>query len=316
MAIAAVWLWTLVIPSEEVTRVRSGLIFDMGDSADFGWGPEAIPATFLAETGAVSTEFQMAADSAVAKLPASRGDFDVALALARSLMTVPKRIGGPIKSDLLTTLRAIENDGRGYCADFAKVYNGIAIAAGLPVRQWGFAFNSFGSGHTFNEIYDRARKKWLVIDSFHSLYFVDPATRVPLSALELHDRLLSLNDAPSEIAIERIVPAHYPFRSDVVALDYYRRGMTQLYLVWGNNVFDYEKKLGYKLASPFGRSAEEITAIATGRYPRMRIYPIAVSDRDVDELQLHRTRLMLAASALILATLLFVVQALRLRKSR
>ena len=46
----------------------------------------------------------------------------------------------------------------------------------------------------------KQRGKWILVDSFHSLYFVDPATREPLSVLEIHDRLLSLGTSATVFA--------------------------------------------------------------------------------------------------------------------
>ena len=72
-----------------------------------------------------------------------------------------------------------------------------------------------------------------MVDSFHSLYFVDPASREPLSVIELHDRLLRIGGEDRGAEIQRIVPERFPSRSEDLAIDYYRRGMAQLWLVWG-----------------------------------------------------------------------------------
>ena len=306
--VPAIWLLALVAPSDETVRIRSSLAFDLGVPSDFNWDPSAIPSTFLTNNGPTPPLFQRVASEAVAAQDTPHDELSVALSIARELMTAPKRLESPIRADITTSYNAIKNDGRGYCADFAKVFNGIAIAAKLPVRQWGIAFDAFGSGHTFNEIYDRSRSKWVLVDSFHSLYFVDAVTREPLSVLDVHDRLLTLDSAQRGVAIERIVPARFPFRSDALALDYYRRGMSQLYLVWGTNVFDYERSLAYRLTSPFSRALEELAAIVVGNYPRMHVYPTGVSDRDVNELRQRRTQLALAVVSVLLAACLLVLQ--------
>lgn len=316
LVIPALWLWTLIVPSDGTARIRSGLLFELGEPGDFTWNPQSVPPTFLSDKGPIPSLFQQAATDVLAQAAAPPDELNVSLSIARYLMSAPKRIESPIRSDLLTTLHAIRNDGRGYCADFTKIFNGIAIAAGVPVRQWGFAFDAFGSGHTFNEVFDRGRGKWILIDSFHSLYFVDPATREALSTLEVHDRLLSLERTPHEVAIERIVPARFAFRSDALAADYYRQGMTQLYLVWGNNVFDYETAPVYKLTFRLSRPVEEFFSILFGDYPRMYVYPTGVSGRDISELLTYRLQLLLAIVAFVLAALLFMLQAPALIRSR
>ena len=249
--------------------------------------------------------------------PAERNSgFDRSLAISRDLMRAPERVGRPIRAPALQTYRQITEQGRGYCADFVKAFNGLALAAGVPVRQWGFAFTAFGSGHTFNEIYDRGRGKWLLVDSFHSLYFVDPQTREPLSTLEVHDRLLSLDPQRRGAEIVRIVPGRLPFRSEALALDYYRVGMRQLWLVWGNNVLDFERHPVTGPVSRVSRGAGQLLGLAIGQYPTIRIYPVGVSERDLRELFRARDELLLALACSAISVLLFGPQLLQLRRGR
>jgi hypothetical protein len=318
LLVPLVWLWTTVTPSEVTVRVRNALGASVGAPADFDWTPDSVPAGFLLSTAEPPPEFvEIARGLRATVAPADQGsDFDFSLAVSRDLMRAPKRVGTPIRASALQTYRVITEQGRGYCADFVKSFNGIALAAELPVRQWGFAFTAFGSGHTFNEIYDRDRGKWLLVDSFHSLYFVDPRTREPLSTLEVHERLLSLDPQHRDAEIVRIVPGRFPFRSEAMALDYYRVGMRQLWLVWGNNVLDFERHPVTGPVSRVSRGAGQLLGLAIGQYPTIRIYPTGVSERDLRELYRARDELFLAIACCGVSVLVFGPQIIQLLRGR
>lgn len=311
--IPAAWLWTTVTPGEDVVRLRNAVGAEVGDVSDFTWEADNPPEGYLVNEGAIPPAFEQHADAVMQRSARqSSDDFELALAISRDLMQAPKRVGGPIREDSASTYREITVSGRGYCADFTKVFNGMAIAAKVPVRQWGFAFSGFGSGHTFNEVYDTDRRKWLMVDSFHSLYFVDPESREPLSVIEVHDRLLELTDEPRSVAVERIVPDRFPFRSDELAIEYYRRGMPQLWLVWGNNVFDYEASLPGKLESGFHRAVGQLAGILVQEYPTIRIYPVGVSQRDLGGLAEGRNEFLMAVSAFVLALVVYGIGLVRM----
>jgi hypothetical protein len=301
LLVPAVWIALILARPDEALRLRMALTSEVGQAADFDWQPDAMPRSFLQNAGPVPKPFADAATRALADLTVERSSLAVGVSFAKLLMSAPRRTEDPIRSDAATTLRGIVSDGRGYCADFVRVFNGLAISARVPVREWGFAFNAFGSGHAFNEVFDQTRRKWVMVDSFHSLLFVDPATREPLSVLEVHDRLLSLDPARAEVAIQRIVPGRFQFRSEALAIDYYRRGMPQLFLVWGNSVFDYERAIPVRIASHVSRAAAQFVGIALGYYPRVRIYPIGLSERDLNELSSRGAEFLVAVMVQIVA---------------
>ena len=308
MLVPAVWLYTTITPGEDMVRLRNAIGVEVGEVADFTWSPGDPPEGYLVNRGAVPPGFIELAQSIESRSEAATSDaFEFGLAISRDLMKAPKRIGSPVQRNAATTYLAITEQGRGYCADFVKAFDAIALAAGVPVRQWGFAFNGFGSGHTFNEVYDSVRGKWMMVDSFHSLYFVDPVSREPLSTLEVHDRLLHVNGEHRDVQIVRIVPDRFPFRSDEIALDYYRRGMPQLWLVWGNNRFDYEASLAGGLDASVHRALGQLVGRASNKYPTIRIYPAGLSERDLNELIEGRNEFLLAAVALMLSVLVFGV---------
>jgi hypothetical protein len=230
-------------------------------------------------------------------------------------MSAPKRVDGPIRSDTLDSYRLITGEGRGYCADFTQVFNAIALTEKLPVREWTIAFEGFGAGHAFNEIFDRSRGKWIFVDSFHSLYFVDPVSREPLSVLEVHDRLLGLGSI-RDLEIQHILADRFPFRSEDLAIDYYRRGMPQLALMWGNNVFDYDRSRLVQTVGRLSRAGGQFAAILAGIYPQGRIYPVGVSQRDVDSLGHTRRNVILAVASCAIAAFFVALQLIALFAAR
>ena len=304
--VPAIWLWTTITPGEDMVRLRNAIGAEVGELTDFTWRPDNPPEGYLVNRGTVPSEFIEIANSIDQRTTGeAKGEFELALAISRDLMKAPKLVGNPVQQDAAATYRAITEQGRGYCADFVKVFNAVALGADAPVRQWGFGFNGFGSGHTFNEVYDSTRDKWVMVDSFHSLYFVDPASREPLSTLELHDRLLNIDGELRDVEIVRIVPDRFPFRSDELALDYYRRGMPQLWLVWGNNRFDYEASWPGRLESSVHRALGQLAGLMFDKYPRIRIYPKGLSQRDLNELSEGRNEFLLAAGSFLLCLPVF-----------
>jgi hypothetical protein len=306
MLIPSLWMWLVIHEPDEGVRIRSSLSLDMGAEGDFDWKPASQPASFLGNQSAATAYFsQVWSSVSPPQSPLPEDNLARGISIAQHLMSGVKRSESPIRSDLETTHRAIVI-GRGYCADFAKVFNAVALAGAVPVRQWGFSFNAFGSGHTFNEIFDLRLNKWVLIDSFHSLYFADTRSGEPLSTIELHDRLLESPQADGGVRVVHINPDRFPFKSDSAALNYYRRGMPQLYLVWGNNVFDYERTTEFRVLGRLSRSAEELASILRGHYARMRVYPNGVSDRDVDALAAHRNTLIAVTISWLLSMVLFL----------
>jgi len=317
IGIPLVWFYTVVVPGEEAVTIRNALVARMGVSTEFEWTPSETPPSFLVDRGPVPPEFaQVAARVASTADDVPAEGFELAQAVARHLMSAPRRVGGPVQSGVGVAYAAITRQGRGYCADFTQVFTAISTAVGLPVRTWAISFESFGAGHTFNEVFDNGMRKWVLIDSFHSLYFVDAATHEPLSVIEVHDRLLALDGLPESVLIRRIGDGRFPFRSDAMALDYYRRGMPQLALSWGSNVFDYERSMPIQASARVSRHLERLVAILLGTYPKLLIYPEGVSERDVATLFRARDRFLLASAALGLALLTFGWQLVALIRRR
>jgi hypothetical protein len=258
----------------EITRLRNSLLADVGIAEDFGWSPESPPADYAAENEPAPAEFQQIVQAL--RFDASdETELDRALAIARHLTNGDVTTGEAIQSNTLSAYKAITERNRGYCADYTQVFNALNLASGVPVREWGMSFDGFsGDGHAFSEIYDSQLGKWVFIDSFYSFYVVDPITKVPLSVLELRERLKADRET-LRAGLVPIDPAAFAFREPRRAIDYYGRGLEQFYLWFGNDVFSYDGNPVVAAAAGFGRPAEQAVAIMIGAHPKIRIVPDA-----------------------------------------
>ena len=215
------------------------------------------------------------------------GDWDKALAIAGHL-TERAEDKGPVRADPLTTYRAIRN-GYGYCADFVKVFLVLANAAGLVARQWAFSFDGFGGhGHTIVEVFDHERGRWLLLDVFNNFHVVDAASHEPLGALEYRDALLGRRGAA---LMRPNGPGRPGYIHEHKAIDYYRRGIDQWYLTWGNAVDSYYAHPAVRWAGRFSRSLAHLAANVVGAQPHIRIYATPANAEWVGRMFALRRRL-------------------------
>lgn len=308
-ATALAWLAVVValgshfLPSTEAVRVRNSFLAETGTPADFDWAPPAVPPGFLQQSGAAPAPFVDAA--------ARTASADGALARAIAMLTdlnPGKRRGGAIQGDTLAAYSAIRAEGTGYCADYTQVVNGLAWAAGVPVREWGISFDGFGGdGHAFNEFFDAATGRWVMLDVFNGFWVRDRASGAPLSALAFRDRL-RLPDPLASVELVRIRDPGIGFRSAADMIGYYRRGVDQFYLWWGNNVFDYDADPAVRFAGRFARGAEQLAAILAGVHPRIRIVPTEANGPMVEALAGTRARVATLAAAAAALGIALVIQ--------
>lgn len=290
--------------STELVRMRHALL--LVDSPDGGldWTPATVPADFLLERAEPYPEFAAVVDRL--GLKAMPSDWDRALAISRHLLgSSPVLSGGAIQSDLLDSYRRIVGKGEGYCGDFVRVFTALAIAAGIPVRAWAFSFDGFGGhGHIWLEIWNHQLGRWQLVDSFNNYYFVSDAG-VPLSALEFRQ---ALRENPTSLQLLPLHPGARPgYAIEAKAWDYYRRGLAEWSMVWGNNVFSYDRALLVRAFGSVSRSLEQLGGMAQGVYPGIRI--LADADNQRQLAAIHRLRIHLwfvgILSAMALLTLLF-----------
>jgi hypothetical protein len=282
-----------------VTRIRNFLVADVGSVGDFAWAGDAFPPGFRQERGPVDKEFIKIAETYAAQTADSvHGGraWATSLRLAEHLVSGPGR-GEAVQSTTSQTYKAIVFDGKGYCADYTQVFNGLAHASHIPVREWGMSFDSFGgNGHAFNEIWDERLKQWVFIDVFNSFYVVSRQTRKPLSVMEFHTALKT--EVPSStIEVKMIDPARFGFAKVNNALKYYRDGIDQFYLWLGNDVFAYDKYPLVKELGQMSRALEQIWTIVNGVHPTFVVPPTQASRTHYEAMQDTATRFFAGAAA-------------------
>jgi hypothetical protein len=271
------WLAWQVLPPGHAIRVRNAFLLRRGRDDDFTWTPTSLPAGYRVETTRPPLEIERAlADTGVAAI---HDDWSKALAIATMLVSHARREGA-IRADLTTTFRGIL-EGRGYCADYVRVFLAAACHAGLFCRQWAFSFDGFGGhGHTFVELFDREREAWAFLDIHNNVYATLPASGAPLSALDLHRALI---ERPDELEFPRVGPGRLGFPHRHRLLDYYRRGVAEWYLVWGNDVISRETT---RLTRPLPRRMA--TLLHRMRSATWRLPPIVVLATPENDMQVKR----------------------------
>jgi hypothetical protein len=284
--------------SQDLVLLRNAVIAEVEPEGAHEWTPSSMPSDYLAETR--ETPEPIARFAAAAGRGATPpDDFETAVRLARALVQNRKRGRGAIQDDTVTALERITAEGAGYCADYTQVYGALGRAAGLSVREWGMSFDGYGGdGHAFNEVWDRARGKWLFMDSFNSFYVTDLRGE-PLSAIEFREALLDAT--AGGVQVVPVDPAKFGFKSPDRALDYYRRGAPRFFLVWGNNVLSYDAAPAVRAVSGVSRSAEQVIGIALGLQPRLVISQDLADARGVAELKRLRAVMMVFLLGLVVA---------------
>jgi hypothetical protein len=277
----------------ELARVRNALVFDQSPQPAFEWTPANMPRDFLRDTSAPDPSFvRIAMELRLAEQP---DDWARALVISRHLLgSAPRLNGGAIQADLDVTYRRITVHGDGYCADFVRVFQAIAGAAGMPMRAWAFSFDGYGGhGHVFPEIWNRERRTWQFVDLFNNVYVTHGVGDQPLSALALRDALQA-GDASL-----RSVPLHPSARPGFVheakLWDYYRRGLPEWYLWWGNNPFDYERSIAVRSLAPVSRSLAQLGAIVQGVQPHAQALATAQNGSQRRAMERLRAHVIIAA---------------------
>jgi len=308
LALCSWLLFELLTPATDMVRFRNSLLASVGTADDFRWSPDRVPTGFRIETSPAPGEIRQAAD----QIRQETRDKNPMIGIVEHLRQKPKR-KGPIKSTTVEAYREITQNGRGYCADYTQVFNGLAHALQIPVREWGMSFDNFsGDGHAFNEVWDDALSQWVFVDSFHGFYVRDKSTDRPLSALGFRERLVSAGGFESVA----IVPIGQTFRFDspTDAFDYYIRGANQFYLWFGNHVFAYDNDRTVQVLSRLSRAIEQLGAIVTGVHPEIRVYPTESNSVAFEYLDRLRVRVLVLSALFAVLSAVLVLQLFRLRR--
>ncbi|SFK99963.1 hypothetical protein SAMN05216302_102536 [Nitrosomonas aestuarii] len=267
IVISCAYLFSIATPSEEAARIRNSLVHQPGQLDDFIWNPSTYPADFKIETALPPLYFKQFIESL--PIEPDMSELDKFLLAAKKIIDRERR-GGPIMSNTVDALKKMQSEGIGWCSDYTQVFNGIAHTMEIPVREWGISFDGYsGYGHAFNEIFDKKLGKWVFIDAFYAFY-VSNSEGEPLSVLEFRQML---STSPDQLIIHKIIQEQFGFKDNAAALDYYQRGMPQLFLIWANDVFSYDANPLIQLAGSYSRMAEQITGILLGINQEIRLYP-------------------------------------------
>ena len=297
-------LITMIVSPSEQMRIRNSLILRAGVPSDFDWEPGNWPASFRLERGPLPASFPEKRSLLPDRDSDTHPEWQTALKLARHLTSGPG-FGSSIRSNTVDAYHTILSEKRGYCADYTQVFNGLAYAAGISVREWGMTFDGFGNdGHAFSEVFDPDWKKWIFLDSYHSFYIEDPESGIPLSVLELRQALRS-GESENRLRVIPIDPIRFPFRTHEKALDYYWHGADQFFLVFGNDVFTYDRHPVVTGLGTVSRTLAQGAAIALGIYPELVIVPSETNWRMTEGL--HQRRNLFFG-----ATILFLILSLAL----
>ncbi len=284
--------------SIDAVRVRNALVVDLGSAADVNWAPEAPPQDFNWERLAPPQRFVEVTEGVLQAAPADAGDFDKALLLARHIRE-NARGSGAIQANAWETYQRLRSGQGGYCSDYTQTMNALALAAGLKIREWGFAWETMANGHAFSEVWEPSLGKWLLLDSHHGFYVVDAASGVPLSVVEFRDHLMTDAD-PAAIRLLPISAAAFDAERVEAERAFYARGVPRMFLLMGNNVYSYDAHPLIQATEALPRSLEMLTGIALGEHPRFLFVPPA--DRpdlraEVEAMTWTRTRTLLEVSA-------------------
>jgi hypothetical protein len=175
----------------------------------------------------------------------------------------------------------------------------------MPLRAWAFSFDGFGGhGHVFPEIWNRQQAAWQLVDIFNNVYLTTGGSDRPLSALDLRKALLAGDTSLRSVPLAP--SARAGFRFEAKLWDYYRRGLPEWYLWWGNNPFDYERAAAVRALAPLSRSLAQVGAVVHGVQPQA--HALATPDnapqrRAMGWLRLH----LLVASVTVVAGLVLLL---------
>jgi hypothetical protein len=306
--VAAAWgLLELLTPTTELTRFRNALLATTGEQDDFNWIPANAPDDFRQETllppDVFMEEGRRVRSTTQLTVPTMSE-------LVAHLRNQPKR-KGPIKSTTIDAYRQIVDSGRGYCADYTQVFNGLAYASGLSVREWGMSFDRFsGDGHAFNEVFDERAGQWVFIDPMNGFYVRDGADGRPLSALEFRDRL-TMHGGFESVEISPIGNT-FLFDSGRDAFEYYKAAADQFFLWFGNDVFTYDAHPVVRFLGSVSRPIEQMVAIIWGIHPEIRIVPTQTNQAEIAALQRFAYKIIGLAALLLLTGTMACMQGVAL----
>lgn len=313
LLVLGLWLIAQAIPSTEAVRLRNALSYGGTiEAADLGWAPGDAPPSFLFQVKPLPPSLA----EAVGQLDFSQAPdgWSRSQLVARHLQGYIQD-KGPVMAGLEQTYRKVVAEGEGYCGDYARLFSAMAQAAGIPVRQWSFSFDGYGGhGHIFNEVWDASSGRWLLIDVYNNFVFVDAHSGKPLSALEFRAALRNESPAPRLVTLN---PAIRP-GNDIPpqAIDYYRRGANEWYLLWGSDIAGADQNPWVKWTDKLSRHLGQFMAIVAGVQPDLRIIATPESTDKIDALERLHKRLIVVLTASVILLLAAIALGFAWRRAR
>lgn len=303
--------------SIDAVRIRNAMVAQLGDPAQTDWQPDAVPADYKLESLPSPPFFAAIVSQVVPSAASQESALEKAVLIARHLRA-SSHYGDPIQANARETYEKIVSGQGGYCSDYTRAFNALALAANLKVREWGFTWEDMANGHAFNEIWDRDLGKWVFIDAFNSFYVVDAGAGIPMSALDFRASLLGEPGARNAQVVP-IVPGRFGFKSDQDALDWYRRGVPRMFLILGNNVYSYDANPIIRMTEALPRSIQMTVGILLGERPRLLFVPSATHPEvreQVKELQWQLIWILAKLAILVVSGVGLLVSLWRLRRAR
>ena len=153
--------------------------------------------------------------------------------------------GGPglsLPSD--TALKLMLTGKGGVCSDVVQIFNNFCVINNILVREWGITripFDINYGGHSFNEVYIKELKKWVLIDVSKCLTFYKESHDTPLSVVELYNVIRS----DQEVIHKTFYKTRHS-RVDTIVDNYYNPH-TAPFLIYNYNNKVYDKSLRYAL---------------------------------------------------------------------
>jgi hypothetical protein len=204
------------------------------------------------------------------------GPFEAARRIARYLSRGHPR-GKCVSTHLSGALDAIRRHRGGCCSDYAQVFVGLCVGAGIAVREWGLCdgFRTMQRGHCFNEVFSAEYGKWVFIDPFLSV-FATSATE-PLSVTEVVDAVAAGRAHDVEF---RWIDEAQRAKAVRSVSEYYLRPDNLFFLTGHYNVFEEDRLI--RAVGWLPTSVLHCLMLLLGRYHRFWLYTNAANRRRVE----------------------------------
>lgn len=268
MLIALASLAPYLVQSSERVRLRNAWLLVDEPGVDFRFTPANMPPDFLTEQRAPEPVFVAAVQAL--KLNDLPTDWDRAVRISEHLLARLNYNSGGNQTDLKSSYRDIIQHGRGYCADLVRAFTALSNAAGMSTRLWAFSFDGFGGhGHVWVELWNRQRQRLELLDVFDNVYFTQAGSDEPMSALAFRAAMLARPDSLRMRKIAHQAPLAYVHPEK--AWDYYRRGLPEWYMWWGNNPHTYDQGMLVRALMPVSYTLSQLGGIVQGLFPGLRV---------------------------------------------